>query len=66
MSLFEPELQNLVSLDTVKGMMWGKPRGCVGKGGRFAEVHLQRGQETQQRAQSMHGKANSVLAGGTM
>lgn len=65
MSLFEAELQNLVSLGTVRGMMQGKHRGCVGKGDRFAKVH-QQGQETQQRAQSMHGKANSILAGGTM
>lgn len=64
MSLFQPELQNLVSLDTVKGMMWGKHRRCVGKGDGFAEVH-QRDQETQQRAKSMHDKANSVLVGGT-
>lgn len=62
MSLFQPEFQNLVSLDTVKGMMWGKHRGCVGKGDRFAEVH-QRGQEIQQRAKSMHGKANWVFVG---
>lgn len=60
MSLFDPGLQNLGSLDTVKGMMWG----CVGKGDRFAEVH-QRGQETHQRAKNMHGKAIPVLVGGT-
>lgn len=57
MSLFDPGLQNLGSLDTVKG----KPRGCVGKGDRFAEVH----QKTHQRAKNMHGKANPVLVGRT-
>lgn len=37
MSLFEPELQNLVKLDTVKRMMWKMQRRHVGK-----KIDLQR------------------------
>jgi len=43
MSLFEPGLQNLVKLDTVKGRMWEMQMGTCKKGDRFAEMIVHSG-----------------------
>lgn len=43
MSLFEPELQNLLKLDTLKGLMWKVQGGHVQKGTDWQESRVHRG-----------------------